>query len=211
MVATCSSSPTLASARPSSPPTSAADHGGNRLPWPHRQAIVKAEQREQRPVALDGIADQFLRDLSPVTVPIAVVRERNDAGLEHFELKRTSGLTVAEKTKVKCEVKISLLRHICFSTKQRSTMPGLGLAALSFDMPEDLVDTLCAQLPLLSARGKDFTKQLLKSLLTLMVQRAAVDPPEMITVGNVLRYGSQTRRKRPHFILPTLVELIAAW
>lgn len=159
---------------------------------PIHDAIRKAGQREHRPVALDEIADQYLRDLSPTTAPVAVVRERNDAGLEHFELKRTASLTAAEKTKVKREVKISLLRHICFSTKQRSTMPGLGLAALAFDMPDDLVESLCAQLPVLSARGKDFTRQLLESLLTLMVQRAAVDPPEMITAGDVLRYGPNT-------------------
>ena len=159
---------------------------------PIHDAIRKAEQREQRPVALDEIAAQYMRDLIPATTPIAVVRERNDAGLEHFELKKTSSLTAAEKTKVKREVKISLLRHICFSTKQRSTMPGLGLAALAFDMPEDLVDSLCAQLPVLNARGKDFTKQLLESLLIMMAQRAAVDLPDMITAADVQRYGPNT-------------------
>ena len=159
---------------------------------PIYQALLKAEGREDRPVTLDEIADQYLRDLKPDVTPVAVVRERDDAGLEHFELKKTSNLTVGEKSKIKREVKISLLRHICYSTKQRSTMPGLGIASLSFDIPDGLVDSVCARLPILATKGEEFTKQLLECVLTSMVQRAAVVPPDEVTAGDVLNYGPNT-------------------
>jgi superfamily II DNA/RNA helicase len=154
---------------------------------PIHQSLLKAEAREERPMALDEIADQYLRELQPASTPVAVVRARDDSGLEHFELRKTSHLTAKDKSAIKREVKISLLRHICYSTKQRSTMPGLGIAAPTFDLPEDLIDALL-KLPLLAARGKDFVRQLTECVLTSMVQRAAVVPPDDITAGAVLRY-----------------------
>jgi DEAD/DEAH box helicase/Domain of unknown function (DUF1998)/Helicase conserved C-terminal domain len=159
---------------------------------PVLNALQRAEKREDRPVTLDEIADQYVLDLKPDTTPIAVVRQRDDTGLEHFELKKTSTLPIADKSKIKREVKISLLRHICYSTKQRSTMPGLGIAALSFDMPDDLIDKVCSGLPILAAKGQAYTRQLLGCVLTSIVQRAAVVPPDGVTADDVLKYGPNT-------------------
>ena len=155
-------------------------------------ALQKAELREDCPVTLDEIADQYLDDLKPETTPIAVVRLRDETGLEHFELRKTATLARADKSKIKREVKISLLRHICYSTKQRSSMPGLGIASLSFDLPEDLVEKLDSSLPILAAKGPAFTRQLLECILTSMVQRAAVEPPDGIMADDVLKYGPHT-------------------
>ena len=142
---------------------------------PIETALRYAESREDRPVTIAEVASVYVKDLRPQITPIAVIRQRDEAGLEHFRLRPTDDLPVAAKTAAKKEAIVSLCRHICSSTKQRGTLTGLGIAAVTFDISDSRLDQIAAAVPGLFDRSRNFGKQLVESLLNVIVQKGALD------------------------------------
>ncbi len=159
---------------------------------PIETALRYAESREERPVTIAEVASVYVKDLRPQITPIAVIRERDEAGLEHFRLRPTDDLPVAAKTAAKKEAIVSLCRHVCSSTKQRGTLTGLGIAAVTFDISDSRLDQIAGAVPALFERGRTFGKQLVESLLNVIVQKGALDFPEPVTTRDVFRFGLYT-------------------
>ena len=88
--------------------------------------------------------------------------------------------------------RVSLFRHVCSSTKQRGTLTGLGIAALTFDISDFRWEELAKSLPELFARGEKRGRELIAALLTVFAQKGAIAFPEPLTARDVLRFGARS-------------------
>ena len=160
---------------------------------PIKQALEKVEAEEGRAPTVREIAEQYTLDLNPIQMPVAVIRSRDEEAVEHYELVPTSRLSPAQRSSAKKEAQVSLFRHICSSTKQRGTLTGLGIAALTFAIDEDRWNEMKAAMPELFAQGDGFARELVEALLTVFTQKGAVDFPGSLQTRDVLRFGPHTR------------------
>ena len=156
---------------------------------PIQQAIEQAERREDRAVTVEEAADEYVRNLKPAILPMAVIRKRDDAGLETHDFVPTADLGASNRSAARREAQVSLFRHVCASTKQRGTLTGLGIAALAFDISDYRWDDIAAAVPALFAAGSQRGRELVASLLTVFAQKGAIAFPAPLTVRDVRRYG----------------------
>ena len=159
---------------------------------PIERALKKAEAREERPATMEEIAAQYIRDLNPAQMPVAVIRWRDDAGLEHYKLVPTGDMSAASRSAARKEAQVSLFRHVCSSTKQRGTLTGLGIAALAFDIGEYRWDEIATALPELFADGQERGRELIEALIGVFAQKGAIAFPEPLETRDVLRFGAHT-------------------
>ncbi len=142
-------------------------------------AIIDAEQREARPVTFEEIASEYVRGLEKAR--IAVVKKRDNAGVEYFDLIPRRRLRSSDKTTAKHEVEILLFWNFSSSFRTRTTLPGMCLAALSFDFNEEERSTFPLQLPELFSAGLSAGWQALHALLDIFLMRQAIEFPYYIT------------------------------
>ena len=160
---------------------------------PIEQAISQAEAREGRAVAVVEAADQYVRNLKPAILPIAVIRKRDDTGLETHEFVATRDLGAVDRSSARREAQVSLFRHVCASTKQRGTLTGLGIAALVFEITDEQWEECENALPGIFVGGENRGRELIEALLTVFAQKGAIEFPDPLTVRDILRFGPKSR------------------
>jgi Lhr-like helicase len=137
-------------------------------------AIRRAEDESEEPVALSAVADRFAND-SLKRYKLAVIRtyddEREAIG---YKIVPSRKVKPSEKPELKRQATIVLLQHFCASSRRRSTLPGLALAAAEVGLSDYAKDTLVAQLGELFTHSEKDGFNLIQQLLQIFLLKRAL-------------------------------------
>ena len=154
------------------------------------QAIRDAEDMEERPVSFEEVGAQYKRNLSDM--PIVVLRKPNDGSNEeneHFKYVLRRKVRSADRSNAGKAAELSLYKSFCSSKKQKTTLQGMGLAALNVEFTEEEMEAFPKNIPELFEGGEGRGWQIIQSLVEIFVQRRAIDFPPYVTAKAILPYG----------------------
>jgi hypothetical protein len=113
--------------------------------------ISEEESREGRPPTFEEVARAYVRGMERRRM--AVVKKRDEAGVESLDIIPRRRLRAEQKTAAQREAQILLYQNFCSSYRNKTTLPGTGLAALAFDVTEDERESFKKEVPELFAAG----------------------------------------------------------
>ena len=151
------------------------------------KAIQKAENYEDRPVTFDEISRDYVKGLQ--NIPIIVIKEREEDGVEYFKLIPRNRLLAPHKTAARKEAVRLLFQHYCKSTKHKNTLQGCCIAALTTEFTDFERETILKELPILFNKGEDKGWDVIQALVDVFLQRTAIEFPPYITTRDVFEYG----------------------
>ena len=153
---------------------------------PLLESIISAETREGRPVTFEEVASEYLRNLSKLHMAVL----KNDKyESEYYSLIPIKKLRSEAKTKIKREIEILLYQDFSSSNRKRTTLPGMGLASLSFDVNEEEREIFPKKLPEIFVFGEQTGWEIIYGLLQIFILRQAIDLPDSIRINDILRQG----------------------
>ena len=120
---------------------------------------------------------------------MAVVKKRDEAGVESLDIIPRRRLRAEQKTAAQREAQILLYQNFCSSYRNKTTLPGTGLAALAFDVTEDERESFKKEVPELFAGGEARGWHAVQALLEIFLIRKAVEFPPSISLKDILNPG----------------------
>lgn len=162
--------------------------GETQVMRPLLAAIDKALSMEPGGATFDDIAYHFGRLLEHQ--PYVIVREVLDEDADEFRVsvKRPGQLQAADRSALRRDCKVALLRHFTSQSRRRDTLPGLALAALTIDFSGDQREHLERTLPSAAGLQREQAFAFIQYLLNVVVRRRALQLPEDVT-GRMLGPG----------------------
>ncbi len=149
--------------------------------------IAEEEAREGRPPTFEEVAKAYVRGME--TRRLAVLRKRDEAGAERFDVIPRRRLRAEQKSAAHREAQILLFQNFCSSYRSKTTLPGTGLAALEFDFTEEERDSFRRTVPEIFAGGEARGWQALHALLEVFLIRKAIEFPPGISSKDILNPG----------------------
>lgn len=154
---------------------------------PLAKAIGDAESAEGRPVTFDEVAQAYTRAMDQRR--IAVIKDRDENGVENFTLIPKRQLRSSHKSKARREAEILLYKNFCSSYRNKTTIPGTAIAGLTFDFNEEERKTYPKRIPQLFSAGEERGWQGIHALLEIFLIRKAIEFPHYMTTRDLLNPG----------------------
>jgi superfamily II DNA or RNA helicase len=129
---------------------------------------------------LDEIAYQFQKLAE--RQPFVIIRSALDDEGEEFgvSIKKTGTLLAADRSNLRRDCKVALLRHFTSQGRRRDTLPGLALAALAIDLSADAREEVAVLAQGLGLDEEGFFA-LAQHLMGSIVRRRAIQLPDEVT------------------------------
>lgn len=152
-------------------------------------AITEEEKRESRPVSFKEIARAYVRGME--TRRMSVIKKKDNNGVEYFDLIPKRRLRSSDKSEAQHAVELLLYQNFCTSYRNKTSMPGAGIAALSFDFNEEERENLPNIVPEIFKGEKSAGWDALYALLNLFFLRKAIALPHDISTRDILNPGPE--------------------
>jgi superfamily II DNA/RNA helicase len=133
------------------------------------------------PVGLSEVANQFVNQATQR--PLVLIRTYDrDRDVLSYEIKPTRQLLPGDRKNLRRQAYLSLLQNFCASTRQRSNLPGVAIAASQIFLTEGNLEDFPTLLPDVFDRGEKRAIDFIQQLLQLFLMRRAIhiDEPEIL-------------------------------
>lgn len=140
---------------------------------------IKAEEMSDssHPVGISDVSNQFVSQATKR--PLVLIRSYDrDRDVLSYEIKPTRQLLPNDKKNLRRQAYLCLLQHFCASTRQRSNLPGVAIAASQIFLTEGNLEDLPTLLPEVFDRGEKRAIDLIQQLLQFFLMKRAIQIDE---------------------------------
>jgi len=152
-------------------------------------AIAEEEQRESRPVSFEEITRAYVRGMEKRRM--SVIKKRDKNGVDYFDLIPKKRLRSSDKSAAQHAVELILYKDFSSSYRKKTSLPGSGIAALSFDFNEEEREKLPKVIPEIFRGEASAGWDALHALLNVFLLRKAIALPHDISTREILNPGPE--------------------
>lgn len=152
-------------------------------------AITEEEQKESRPVSFHEITRAYIRGMEKRRM--SVIKKKDNNGVDFFDLIPKKRLRNSDKSVAQHAVELLLYQNFSSSYRNKTTLPGSGIASLAFEFNEHEQDTLPNIVPEIFRDNADAGWETLHALLELFFLRKAIAFPNDISIRDILNPGPE--------------------
>ena len=152
-------------------------------------AITEEEQRESRPVSFEEITRAYVRGMEKRRM--SVIKKRDMNGIDYFDLISKKRLRSSDKSSAQHAVELILYKDFSSSYRKKTSLPGSGIAALSFEFNEEEREKLPKAIPEIFGDEASAGWDALHALLNVFLLRKAIALPHYISTRDILNPGPE--------------------
>jgi hypothetical protein len=150
-------------------------------------AITEEEKKESRPVSFEEITGAYVRGME--SRRMSIVKKRDKNGIDYFDLIPKKRLRSSDKSAAAHAVELILYQNFCSSYRNKTSLPGSGVASLSFDFNEEEREKLPELIPEIFRVNNSAGWDGLYALLNIFITRRAIALPHDISTRDILNPG----------------------
>ncbi len=154
---------------------------------PLAKAIDAAEHREGRPASIEEVARDYVKEIERQS--IVIIKKRDENGLEVYEPVPKGRLRSSDRTTARREAEILLFDNFTSSYRSKTTLPGTGIAAITFDFNDEERESIPGRLPEIFEKGEVRGWSIIHALLEVFLIRKAITLPDGISLRDILDPG----------------------
>lgn len=152
-------------------------------------AITEEEQRKSRPVSFGEITRAYVRGMEKRRM--SVINKKDKNGVDYFDLILKKRLRSSDKSEAQHAVELLLYQNFCSSYRNKTSLPGAGIAALLFDFNEEEREKLPKTIPEIFRGEASAGWDALHALLNVFLLRKAIALPHDISTRDILNPGPE--------------------
>ncbi len=152
-------------------------------------AIREEEERESRPVSFSEITSSYARSMEKRRM--SIVRKKDNNGLEYYDLIPRRRLRSADKSEAMRSLELLLYQNFTSSYRNKTSLPGSGVASLSFDFNEEEREDIPKAIPEIFKYGEKIGWEALQALLEVFLLRKAIALPPYLSFRDILSSGPE--------------------
>ena len=163
---------------------------------PLLRAIDSVLRRDPRGATVDEVALTFAREAE--RQPYVVLRRPLDEAADEFrsEVKRAKAIAADDRSALRRDAKVALLRHLVAAPRRRDTLPGLALATVEYDLSTEQYEGLTARLSVVPRLADAPLDALVQAVVRIIVRRQAIEWPEDVQARMLGPYPNQVTMHR---------------
>lgn len=151
-------------------------------------AIEDSERLEGGPVTFEEVSETFAKRLEKER--IAVIRSSDDdVDSGSYKLVSQKQFRSQHRKKAKREAEIILYQNFSSSYRNKTSLPGTGIASISFDFNKEEKESFPKCLPELFSIEERAGWHLLHALLEVFILRKAIEFPHYISIRDIMNPG----------------------
>lgn len=152
-------------------------------------AITEEEEKESRPVSFEEITRAYVRGMDKRRM--SVIKKRDKDGIDYYDLIPKKRLRSSDKSSAQHAVELILYKDFSSSYRKKTSLPGSGIAALSFDFNEEELEKFPKVIPEFFQNDASAGWDALRALLNLFILRKAIALPHDISTRDILNPGPE--------------------
>lgn len=164
---------------------------------PLLQAVDTVVRRDSRGATIDEIALAFAKHVERQSY--VVLRRPLDDAADEFrsEVKRARSIAADDRSALRRDAKVALLRHFVAAPRRRDTLQGLALATIEYDLSAEQHEVLTSLLSNIGLGTADASPEnVVQALIRIIVRRQAIEWPEDVQARMLGPYPNQVTLHR---------------